>query len=244
MVFYGSGHFSMLRDEFSPQNFGEPPPRRPLPPAPPQPGPAAVLSVRPRRRPPRPPPRLSSSAAGVQGGPACRAPCTAGVQGARPAACRGRLGQSGVGQAGPPAWAGAVRLALCAVPGAAAVCCRRWRTALPGAVRRAARAVPCAAAVRCRRGPPDWREPCAAGLTSRRKKPSAFAVRRAVRLAAWASGVLGGPPPPDGDGGEDARVAPVQGRRCRAAREGRGRVRRGGVDQGLTLTPIVSRCEL
>ena len=91
----------MLRDEFSPQNFGEPPPRRPLPPAPPQPGPAAVLSVRPRRRPPRPPPRLSSSAAGVQCGPACRAPCTAGVQGARPAACRGRLGQSGVGQAGP-----------------------------------------------------------------------------------------------------------------------------------------------
>ena len=74
MVFYGSGHFSMLRDEFSPQNFGEPPPRRPLPPAPPQPGPAAVLSVRPRRRPPRPPPRLSSSAAGVQCGPASRAP--------------------------------------------------------------------------------------------------------------------------------------------------------------------------
>ena len=125
---------------------------------------------------------------------------------ARPASRAPGLPRAAAGL-GSQGWA---KRALCAVPGAAAVCCRRWRTALPGA----------------------------------RKAPSAFAVRRAVRLAAWASGVLGGPPPPDGDGGEDARVAPVQGRRRRAAREGRGRVRRGGVDQGLTLTPIVSRCEL
>lgn len=53
----------------------------------------------------------------------------------------------------------------------------------------------------------------------------------------------GGPPPPGGGGGEDARAAPVQGRRRRAAREGRGRVRRGGVDQGLVLTSVVSHCE-
>ncbi|KAM3240960.1 hypothetical protein ACQJBY_054167 [Aegilops geniculata] len=41
----------------------------------------------------------------------------------------------------------------------------------------------------------------------------------------------GGPAPHRGCRGEDVGAAPIEGRRRRAAREGRGRVRRGGVDQ-------------
>jgi hypothetical protein len=51
-----------------------------------------------------------------------------------------------------------------------------------------------------------------------------------------------GPPLSGGSSGEDARAAPVQGGRRRAAREGRGRVRRGHVDQGVMLYFCCSRC--